>query len=178
MSNRVFCVSSLFNKIAELVNDDEHLGEVIAATLELSAVTNLKAFDGPVKKPTKFNRDTSSYKFNGKVYAKKTEFVRDVVTYYMSEHPTTTHQELKDTFSFKKNMDSVFLDYDEYLVILEKKGNVDFFGRRVDVPTIQLADKKIVVCTNWPTTVNGKPGEFAKLLDLLREKLHYKVENC
>ena len=178
LSNRVFCVSSLFNKIAELVNDDEHLGEVIAATLELSAVTNLKAFDGPVKKPTKFNRDTSSYKFNGKVYTKKTEFVRDVVAYYMSEHPATTHQELKDTFSFKKNMDSVFLDYDEYLVILEKKGNVDFFGRRVDVPTIQLADKKIVVCTNWPTTVNGKPGEFAKLLDLLREKLHYKVENC
>ena len=161
-----------------MVNDDEHLGEVIAATLELSAVTNLKAFDGPVKKPNKFNRDTSSYKFNGKVYTKKTEFVRDVVAYYMSEHPATTHQELKDTFSFKKNMDSVFLDYDEYLVILEKKGNVDFFGRRVDVPTIQLADKKIVVCTNWPTTVNGKPGEFSKLLDLLREKLQYKVENC
>ena len=29
-----------------------------------------------------------------------------------------------------------------------------------------------------PTTVNGKPGDFAKLLDLLRDKLRYKVENC
>ena len=178
LSNRVFSISSLFNKIAELVNDDEQLGEIIASTLELSAVTNLKAFDGPVKKPTKFNRDTSSYKFNGKVYTKKTEFVRDVVAFYLSEHSGTTHQQLKDAFSYKKNMDSVFLDYDEYLVLLKERGVVGFFGNRVDVPTIQLADKKIIVCTNWPTTVNGKPGDFAKLLDLLRDKLRYKVENC
>ena len=178
LSNRVFSVSTLLNKIAELVNDDEHLGEVIAATLELSAVTNLKAFDGPVKKPTKFNRDTSSYKFNGKVYTKKTEFVHDVVMYYLSEHPGTTHQQLKDAFSYKKNMDSVFLDYEEYLSILAEKGVVGFFGRRADVPTIQLADKKILICTNWPTTVNGKPGDFAKLLDLLRSKLGYKIDAC
>ena len=178
LSNRVFSVSSLFNKIAELVNDDDQLGEIIASTLELSAVTNLKAFDGPVKKPTKFNRDTSSYKFNGKVYTKKTEFVHDVVMYYLSEHPGTTHQQLKDAFSYKKNMDSVFLDYEEYLSILAEKGVVGFFGRRADVPTIQLADKKILICTNWPTTVNGKPGDFAKLLDLLRSKLGYKIDAC
>ena len=178
LSNRVFSISSLFNKIAELVNDDEQLGEIIASTLELSAVTNLKAFDGPVKKPTKFNRDTSSYKFNGKVYTKKTEFVHDVVMYYLSEHPGTTHQQLKDAFSYKKNMDSVFLDYEEYLSILAEKGVVGFFGRRADVPTIQLADKKILICTNWPTTVNGKPGDFAKLLDLLRSKLGYKIDAC
>ena len=178
LSNRVFSISSLFNKIAELVNDDDQLGEIIASTLELSAVTNLKAFDGPVKKPTKFNRDTSSYKFNGKVYTKKTEFVHDVVMYYLSEHPGTTHQQLKDAFSYKKNMDSVFLDYEEYLSILAEKGVVGFFGRRADVPTIQLADKKILICTNWPTTVNGKPGDFAKLLDLLRSKLGYKIDAC
>ena len=178
LSNRVFSVSALFNKIAELVNDDEQLGEIIASTLELSAVTNLKAFDGPMKKPTKFNRDTSSYKFNGKVYTKKTEFVHDVVMYYLSEYPDTTHQQLKDAFSFKKNMDAVFLDYEEYLSLLAQKGVVGFFGRRVDVPTIQVADKKVVVCTNWPTTVNGKPGEFAKLLDLLRSRMGYKIENC
>ena len=178
LSNRVFSISSLFNKIAELVNDDEQLGEIIASTLELSAVTNLKAFDGPVKKPTKFNRDTSSYKFNGKVYTKKTEFVHDVVMYYLSEHPGTTHQQLKDAFSYKKNMDSVFLDYEEYLSILAEKGVVGFFGRRADVPTIQLADKKILICTNWPTTVNGKPGDFAKLLDILRSKMGYKIDAC
>jgi hypothetical protein len=178
LSNRVFSISSLFNKIAELVNDDEQLGEIIASTLELSAVTNLKAFDGPVKKPTKFNRDTSSYKFNGKVYTKKTEFVHDVMMYYLSEHPGTTHQQLKDAFSYKKNMDSVFLDYEEYLSILAEKGVVGFFGRRADVPTIQLADKKILICTNWPTTVNGKPGDFAKLLDILRSKMGYKIDAC
>ena len=49
LSNRVFSVSSLLNKIAELVNDDTQLGDIIEATLELSAVTNLKAFDTPKK---------------------------------------------------------------------------------------------------------------------------------
>lgn len=49
LSNRVFSVSSLLNKIAEIVNDDERLGEIIEATLEMSAVTNLKAFDTPKK---------------------------------------------------------------------------------------------------------------------------------
>lgn len=49
LSNRVFSVSSLLNKIAEIVNNDEQLGEIIEATLEMSAVTNLKAFDTPRK---------------------------------------------------------------------------------------------------------------------------------
>ena len=178
LSNRVFSISSLLNKIAELVNNDEQLGNIITAILELSAVTNLKAFDGPIKKPTKFNRDTSSYKFNGKVYTKKTEFVHDVVMMYISEHPGTTHEQLKEAFYFKKNMDTVFLDYEEYLNILTEKGEVNFFGRKVDVPTIQLADKKVVISTNWPTTVSGRPAEFSKLLDVLRDRLHYTVENC
>lgn len=178
LSNRAFSVSALFNKIATLINDDEQLGDIVASVLELSAVTNLKAFDGPTTKPTKFNRDTSSYQFNGKTYTKKTEFVHDVVAFYLSEHPATTHATLKEVFAFKKNMDKVFMDYDEYLTLLADKGSVDFFGRRPDIPTIQLADKKIVISTNWPTTVNGKPAEFAKLLDQLRTKLGYKVENC
>lgn len=131
-----------------------------------------------MKKPTKFNRDTSSYRFNGKVYTKKTEFVNDVVMFYLSEHAGTTHTQLKEAFSFKRNMDTVFLDYEEYLAKLNEKGFVNFFGKRPDVPTIQLADKKIVICTNWPTMVNGKPAEFALLLDVLRKRLGYKVENC
>ena len=49
LSNRVFCVSSLLNKIADIINNDEQLGEIIEATLEMSAVTNLKAFDSPKK---------------------------------------------------------------------------------------------------------------------------------
>jgi hypothetical protein len=178
LSNRVFSVSSLLNKIAELVNDDAQLGDVIASTLELSAVTNLKAFDGPMKKPTKFNRDTSSYKFNGKVYPTKKELVTDIVMHYLSEHPDTTHDQLKEAFSFKKNMDTIFLDYEEYLEILSEKGSVDHFGRRPDVPTIQLADKKVVITSKLPTTVNGKPAEFSKLLDIVRGKLNYIVESC
>lgn len=178
LSNRAFSISMLFNKIAELVGDDSQLGEIVAQTLELSAVTNIKAFDTPVKKPGERNRDTSSYRFNGKIYSKKTEFVHDVVTFYISEHPKTTHDQLKEAFSFKKNMNSVFLDYNEYLEILAEKGEVNFFGRRPDIPTIELADKKIVICTNWPTMVNGKPAEFAKLLDTLRTKMGYKIENC
>ena len=178
LSNRAFSVSTLLNKIAEIVGNDDQLGEIIEATLEMSAVTNLKAFDGPMKKPTKFNRDTSSYKFNGKVYSTKKEFVNDVVMYYLSEHPDTTHEQLKEAFAFKKNMDTVFLDYNEYLNILNEKGKVDFFGRRPDVPTIKLADKEVVLTSQWPTTVQGRPAEFAKLLDVLRDRMKYSIESC
>ena len=128
-----------------------------------------------MKKPGERNRDTSNYGFNGKTYSKKTEFVHDIVAYYVKEHPSTTHEQLKEVFGFKKNMDRVFMDYDYYLQLLSEKGSVDFFGRKPDIPTIQLADKKIVICTNWPTIVNGKPAEFAKLLDLLRNKLKYEI---
>ena len=58
LSNRVFCVSTLLNKIAELVNNEQNLGEIIASILELSAVTNLKAFDGPMKMPKERKRAT------------------------------------------------------------------------------------------------------------------------
>ena len=154
------------------------LGSVIASILELSAITNLKAFDGPMKKTYKFNRDTSSYKFKGKVYSTKKELVNDIVMFYLSEHPGTTHDQLKEAFAFKKNMDTVFLDYEEYLKRLSDKGEVDFFGRRPDVPTIQLADKRVVLTSQWPTTVQGRPAEFSKLLDIVRGRLNYIVENC
>ena len=49
LSNRVFSVSSLLNKVAEIINNDEKLGEIIESTLEMSAVTNIKAFDSPKK---------------------------------------------------------------------------------------------------------------------------------
>lgn len=178
LSNRAFSVSTLLNKIAELINDDSVLGETVESVLELSAVTNLKAFDSHMKKPGERNRDKSSYRFKDKVYSKKTVFVYDVVQFYMNENPGTTHEQLKEVFGFKKNMDKVFMDYQEYLTILNEKGSVDFFGRRPDIPTIKLADKTIVICTNWPTMVNGKPAEFSKFLELINKKLGYKVEVC
>ena len=54
LSNRVFSVSTLLNKIAELINNDEQLGEIIESTIEMSAVTNLKAFDTPKKLEAKY----------------------------------------------------------------------------------------------------------------------------
>lgn len=50
LSMRAFQVSGLLNKIASIVGEKADLGEVVAATLEMSAVTNLKAFDSPVQK--------------------------------------------------------------------------------------------------------------------------------
>jgi hypothetical protein len=60
LSNRVFSISMLLNKIADIVGNDEHLGEIIGATLEMSAVTNLKAFD-TAPKPTTGTRNFDKY---------------------------------------------------------------------------------------------------------------------
>ena len=49
LSNRAFYVSALLGKIADIINNDDELGDIIEATLEMSAVTNLKAFDTPRK---------------------------------------------------------------------------------------------------------------------------------
>ena len=47
LSNRAFSVSGLLNKIAQIIGNDEQLGEIIESILEMSAVTNIKAFDAP-----------------------------------------------------------------------------------------------------------------------------------
>lgn len=178
LSNRVFSISLLFNKIAEIVGNNDHLGEIIEATLEMSAVTNLKAFDTPVKKVGSVNRDQSDYKFNGVVYTKKVQLVKDVVSYYVSQHPGTTYELLKDAFSYKRNMEAVFMDYERYKEIKAEKGKVEFFGNKTEEDCITLADRKILICTNWPTMVNGKLADFAKLLDVLKNRLGYIVETC
>lgn len=178
LSNRVFSVSMLFNKIAQLIGNEEHLGEIIESTLEMSAVTNLKAFDTPVKKVGSVNRDNSNYKFNGVVYSKKVQFVKDVVLYYISQNSGVTYNELKEAFSYKKNMDVVFMDYERYKAIKAEKGKVEFFGNKSEEDCITLSDCKILICTNWPTMVNGKPADFAKFLDVIKNKLGYSVESC
>jgi hypothetical protein len=59
LSNRAFYVSKLLNKMATIVNNDENLGEIVEATLEMSAVTNIKAFDTPKKiKSSEYPWDT------------------------------------------------------------------------------------------------------------------------
>lgn len=178
LSNRVFSVSGLLNKIAEIINDDDHLGEIVSAVIELSAVTNLKAFDTPIKLPGKFNRDLSNYKFNGKVYEKKVKLVHDLVLYHIEKHPGLTHEQLKEDFKIQKNMDVVFMSFDRYEATMKEKGNVDFFPKNKTIDdTIQLADANILICSNWPTTSQGRPAQFTKLLEAAK-KLGYDITAC
>ena len=176
LSNRVFSISMLFNKMSEMIDNDGHLGEIIEATLEMSAVTNLKAFDTPVKKVGTVNRDQSNYKFNGIVYTKKVQLVNDVVKDYIAQHPGITYEQLKEAFAYKKNMEAVFMDYERYKAIKAEKGKVEFFGNKTEEDCLTLADRKVLICTNWPTMVNGKPADYAKFVDLIQNKLGYKVE--
>lgn len=178
LSNRVFSVSELLNKIAEIVNDDEHLGEIVSSVIELSAVTNLKAFDTPMKLPGKFNRDLSNYKFNGTVYDKKVQLVHDLVRYHLEKHPGLTLKQLKEDFCIQKNMDIVFMTFETYQEILKRKGKVDFFPKsRTINDTIQLSDARILICSQWPTTSQGKPAQFAKLMEVAKG-LGYEITPC
>ena len=97
LSNRVFSVSALLNKIAEIVNNDERLGEIVEATLEMSAVTNLKAFDAP-KKITIGNKNYDKYAVNGSGRYGKARMVEAVIKEYIAQHPTSTIDDLKTAF--------------------------------------------------------------------------------
>lgn len=178
LSNRVFSVSGLLNKIAEIIGDDTQLGDVVSAVIELSAVTNLKAFDAPMKLPSKFNRDLSNYKFNGAVYDKKIRLVKDLILHHVTQNPSITHEQLKETFRIQKNMDTVFMPVEKYEAIKQEKGKVEFFPKNpTETDIIHLADTDILICTNWPTTSQGKPAQFSKLLDVARN-LGYDITPC
>lgn len=174
LSNRVFQVSQMLNKIAELIKDDNSIGKVIEDTIELSAVTNLKAFDTP-KKVHVFNRDTNSYKFDGKEYSVKVELVRDVIRKYIKDHPGTTKAMLQAAFPIKKNMETIFMGKATYIE-RQVAGKLNFIKRNAnDSDFIETADEPIIVCSNWPTTSQGKPAEFAVFLEIVNNKLGYLV---
>ena len=174
LSNRVFQVSQMLNKLAELIKDDNNIGKVIEDTIELSAVTNLKAFDTP-KKAYVFNRDTNNYKFEGKEYSIKVELVRDVVRRYLKDHPGTTKDMLQAAFPIKKNMETVFMGKKTYI---EKQaaGKLNFIKKNAtDSDFIETADEPIIICSNWPTTSQGKPAEFTIFLEIVNKQLGYPV---
>lgn len=174
LSNRVFQVSQMLNKLAELINDDNNIGKVIEDTIELSAVTNLKAFDTP-KKAYVFNRDTNNYKFEGKEYSIKVELVRDVVRRYLKDHPGTTKAMLQAAFPIKKNMETIFMGKDTYT---EKQaaGKLNFIKKNAtDSDFIETADEPIIICSNWPTTSQGKPAEFTIFLEIVNKQLGYLI---
>lgn len=174
LSNRVFQVSQMLNKIAELIKDDNNIGKIIEDTIELSAVTNLKAFDTP-KKVHVFNRDTNNYKFDGKEYSVKVELVRDVIRKYINDHPGTTKAMLQAAFPIKKNMETIFMGKATYIE-RQAAGKLNFIKRNAtDSDFIETADEPIIVCSNWPTTSQGKPAEFTVFLEIVNNKLGYPV---
>ena len=175
LSNRAFQVSMLLNKIATLINNGDQLGEIVAATIELSAVTNLKAFDS-APRLGKRNRDLSNYRFNGKVYSKKVALIRDVILYHLSLHPEYTLEQLQDDFRVAKNMNSYFLDFEEFNK-KQKDGCYNFFRCKKEEDLIHLANTSMVLSSNWPTTVNGTPGIFLTFLDVAK-KLGYQIVPC
>ena len=120
------------------------------------------------------NRDKANYIFNGKVYTKKVQLVQDLVLHHLSLHPDLTHEQLKKDFQVQKNMDVMFMSYEMYLSTLAEKGVVYFFGDKTEEDTIALQDAKILISSNWPTMVGGKPSVFAKLLDKAKE-LGYEI---
>lgn len=174
LSNRVFQVSQMLNKLAELIKDDNNIGKVIEDTIELSAVTNLKAFDTP-KKAYVFNRDTNNYKFEGKEYSIKVELVRDVVRRYLKDHPGTTKAMLQAAFPIKKNMETIFMGKDTYTK-KQAAGKLNFIKKNAtDSDFIETADEPIIICSNWPTTSQGKPAEFTIFLEIVNKQLGYLV---
>lgn len=167
LSNRVFQVSQMLNKLAALINDDDNLGQVIGDTIELSAVTNLKAFDAP-KKITTFNRDTNSYSFEGKSYTSKVELVRDVVRRWLAENPKATKAQLQAAFSIKRNMETVFIGKTTYREC-QAAGKLNFVKKNAtDDDFFVTADEPIIISTNWPTTSQGKPAEFMKFIEVCK----------
>lgn len=122
------------------------------------------------------DRDHSKYKYKGKVYSKKTDLVRTVVSDYVESCKGTglTLKDVKDYFHFQASMDNVFMGYDEYLDNLRNRDSgkwVGFFGNREDIFRVSLEDDTaFVISNNWPLTVNGKEGEFKKLLRRLAAK--------
>ena len=147
LSNRAFQVSQLLTKIAELVNDDSHLGEIVEATIALSAVTNLKAFDGPlvVKKSRALEVNT----FNGKEIKGKGRLCLAIVKDYVEKHPDVTLAELKSVFNVPK-CDNIVESLAVAMTITDSSGKAggDHYVKEAD--QIVIKEGKVVVWSYWP----------------------------
>lgn len=89
--------------------------------------------------------------------------------YHIDKHPGITHAQLKEDFRIQKNMDAVFMPFEMYKRIMQEKGKVEFMGKNKTLEdTIQLADANILICSNWPTTSQGRPAQFSKLLEVAK----------
>ena len=72
-------------------------------------------------------------------------------------------------------METVFMGKDTYI---EKQaaGKLNFIKKNAtDSDFIETADEPIIICSNWPTTSQGKPAEFSIFLEIVNKQLGYPV---
>ena len=181
LSNRSFQVSTLLNEIANLVNNDEELGSIIESTLEMSAVTNLKAFDSP-KKVSGFNYEALWQKvipqYKGKAKVSDRPYAVAKSKFKMGQHVIVISDRRKEfTVSYetfaRRNNGGEFLEgitYDEQLrdkllQTMESSGNPDF----KDFTTEQGVKRK----DKWTFTKRfSYAGKEDQLVDLLVENMN------
>lgn len=147
LSNRAFQVSLLLSKIAEIINDDTNLGEIINATIAMSAVTNIKAFDGPININKKAQpRQTST--FNGVEYKGKGRLCQAILKYHIEQNPDLTIEQLKEMFKIKGEY--MILPLSEALKRTDSSGKPagDYYHKEEDI--INTKDEKIVIWSYWP----------------------------
>ena len=166
LSNRAFQVSQLLTKIAELVNDDSHLGEIVEATIALSAVTNLKAFDSPIV--VKKSRALEVNTFNGKEIKGKGRLCLAIVKKYVDEHPDVTLAELKSIFNVPK-CDVIVELLDVAMTIKDSSGKAggDHYIKEAD--QIPIKEGHVVVWSYWPERY------YLPFMDNVQKKLGYKI---
>ena len=140
-------MSQLLTKIAEIVNDDDKLGDIVEATIAQSAVTNLKAFDSPVM--LKKSRALEVNTFNGKEIKGKGRLCLAIVKKYVDEHPDVTLAELKSIFNVPK-CDVVVELLDVAMTIKDSSGKAGGDHYIKDADQITIKEGKVVVWSYWP----------------------------
>lgn len=147
LSNRAFQVSLLLSKIAEIINDDTNLGEIINATIAMSAVTNLKAFDGPININKKAQPRQTSI-FNGVEYKGKGRLCQAILKYHIEQNPDLTSEQLKEMFKIKGEY--MVLPLSEALKKPDSSGKPagDYYHKEDDI--INTKDEKLVIWSYWP----------------------------
>ena len=146
LSNRTFQVSQLLTKIAEMVKDDNHLGEIVESTIALSAVTNLKAFDGPLV--MKKSRTLEVNTFNGMKIKGKGRLCHAIVKSYVEQHPNITLAELKSVFNVPKC--EVVESLEVAMTVKDSTGKAggDYYIKEND--QIKTKEGWVVVWSYWP----------------------------
>jgi hypothetical protein len=141
LSNRVFLISSLLNKIAEKVPKGYDLGETLQNILELSAVTKVDSAETP-SKPQVGNRDYTKYEYKGKIFGKG-RLVLEVIRDFVASHPPMTFAELETYFPQSLQFKETFCTIE----VAKAKPTVRNFIKPNEV--IQLKDATVAVSNQW-----------------------------